>query len=303
MAAARTKRRATLPNAFGVFTSVPIVGGLVILSAIAELAAGRALARGSRLPSDSVLSRMVRVRLRQQRFQDSGHTWPVIIFPLNLPSSPQQFHRLSVWLPSRRAGFAALTLSCPCVLLPADSVRGPSGISVEPCDPKTFTSGAFVHLNNFGLRSNFRVFPVTSSLLARVLSAQFPGRMFSTVGLFFNVKAPVHSDANNDHRHPNLLLPASSFLDGQVWVEGKGTVPCPDTQIRRCGYLLPVHSGSQLLPSQRLHCTCNWRGARLLLVGFCIRDSSSLSQDHRLQLHNAGFRLPPTTCLTRLRRL
>ena len=183
-----------------------------------------------------------------------------------------------------------------CVLLPADSVRGPSGISVEPCDPKTFTSGAFVHLNNFGLRSNFRVFfffPVTSSLLARVLSAQFPGRMFSTVGLFFNVKAPVHSDANNDHRHPNLLLPASSFLDGQVWVEGKGTVPCPDTQVRRCGYLLPVHSGPQLLPSQRLHCTCDWQGARLLLVGFCIRDSSSLSQDHRLQLHDAGFRLPP----------
>ena len=192
-----------------------------------------------------------------------------------------------------RTGFVSFdTLMSMCVLLPADSVRGPSGISVEPRDPKTFTSGAFVHLNNFGLRSNFRVFPVTSSLLARVLSAQFPGRMFSTVGLFFNVKAPVHSDANNDHRHPNLLLPASSFLDGQVWVEGKGTVPCPDPQVRRCGYLLPVHSGPQLLPSQRLHCTCDWQGSRLLLVGFCIRDSSSLSQEHRLQLHDAGFRLP-----------
>ena len=171
-----------------------------------------------------------------------------------------------------RAGFVSFdSLMSMCVLLPADSVRGPSGISVEPCDPKTFTSGAFVHLHNFGLRSNFGFF--LSRLRSWLGSCQHNSRgaCFPLSGLFFNVKAPVHSDANNDHRHPNLLLPASSFLDGQVWVEGKGTVPCPDTQVRRCGYLLPVHSGPQLLPSQRLHCTCDWRGARLLLVGFCIR--------------------------------
>ncbi|CAE7247615.1 unnamed protein product, partial [Symbiodinium sp. CCMP2456] len=30
--------------------------------------------------------------------------------------------------------------------------------------------------------------------------------------------------------------------------------------VRRCGYLLPVHQGPQLLPSERLHATCDWRG-------------------------------------------
>ncbi|CAE7029174.1 unnamed protein product [Symbiodinium sp. CCMP2456] len=167
-----------------------------------------------------------------------------------------------------RAGFVSFdSLMSMSALLPADTVQGPSGKPVEPQDPKAFTSGAFVHLHDTGLRSNFRVFPMSTSLLARVLAAQFPGRMFSSVGLFFNLRAPVHSDANNDHRHPNLLLPASCFVDGQVWVEGKGSVPCPDPQVRRRGYLLPVHQGPQLLPSERLHATCDWRGT-IIVVNF-----------------------------------
>ncbi|CAE7858619.1 unnamed protein product, partial [Symbiodinium necroappetens] len=34
----------------------------------------------------------------------------------------------------------------------------------------------------------------------------------------------------------------------------------PVDTVRRCGYLLPVHQGPQLLPSERLHATCDWRG-------------------------------------------
>ncbi|CAE7426050.1 unnamed protein product [Symbiodinium sp. CCMP2456] len=43
--------------------------------------------------------------------------------------------------------------------------------------------------------------------------------------------------------------------------------------VQRCGYLLPVNQGPQLLPSERLHATCDWRGtstavdfARLVFV-------------------------------------
>ena len=133
---------------------------------------------------------------------------------------------------------------------------------------------------------------MSTSLLAHVLAAQFPGRMFSSVGLFFNCKAPLHRDGNNDHRHFNLLLPASSFANGQVWVEGRGTTPCPEPAVKRLGYLLPVSEGPQLR-SHKLHATCDWQGSRLLIVGFCIRDTDSLSDDHRQRLQEAGLRIPP----------
>ncbi|CAE7292334.1 unnamed protein product [Symbiodinium sp. CCMP2592] len=96
-------------------------------------------------------------------------------------------------------------------LLPADTAGAPSEESVDPTAPKSFTSGAYVHQAKAGLRSNFHAFPFSTMLLAAVLSASFGSRCFSSVGLFLNLKAPLHSDANNDHAHPNLILPASVF--------------------------------------------------------------------------------------------
>ncbi|CAE7717441.1 unnamed protein product [Symbiodinium sp. CCMP2592] len=138
-------------------------------------------------------------------------------------------------------------------LLPADTAGAPSEESVDPTAPKSFTSGAYVHQAKAGLRSNFHAFPFSTMLLAAVLSASFCSRCFSSVGLFLNLKAPLHNDANNDHAHPNLILPASVFHNGQIWVEGKGGCPCPDPGVPRLGYLLPVADGPQLLPSERLH--------------------------------------------------
>ncbi|CAE7743608.1 unnamed protein product [Symbiodinium sp. CCMP2592] len=177
-------------------------------------------------------------------------------------------------------------------LLPADTAGAPSEESVDPTAPKSFTSGAYVHQAKAGLRCNFHAFPFSTMLLAAVLSASFGFRCFSSVGLFLNLKAPLHNDANNDHAHPNLILPASVFHKGQIWVEGKGECPCPDPDVPRLGYLLPVADGPQLLPSERLHATCDWDGTRLLIVGFCIRDTGLLSEAHRVRLLDARFLLP-----------
>ncbi|CAE7229688.1 unnamed protein product [Symbiodinium sp. CCMP2592] len=176
--------------------------------------------------------------------------------------------------------------------LPADSVGAPSGQPVAPTDPKSFTSGAYVHHDKNGLRSNCFAFPFSTQLIARILSAEFPDACFSSVGLFFNLRAPLHSDRNNDHRHANLLLPASHFSDGQVWVEGRGQHPCPDLSAKRLGYLLDVASGPQRLPSERLHTTCPWTGDRLLVVGFCVRDTQRLCERDCHWLRDSGFPLP-----------
>ena len=119
----------------------------------------------------------------------AGYSFDAITFPFDTKALAE-VERLAA--DCLRAGFVSFdSLMSMSALLPADTVQGPSGKPVEPQDPKAFTSGAFVHLNDTGLRSNFRVFPMSTSLLARVLAAQFPGRMFSSVGLFFNLRAPV----------------------------------------------------------------------------------------------------------------
>ena len=94
--------------------------------------------------------------------------------------------------------------------LPADSVGVPSGQPVTTtAGPKSFTSGAYVHheQNWTSIQSLFFSFRDTTA--AHVLASEFPDACFSSVGLFFNLMAPVHSDRNNDHRHCNLLLPGS----------------------------------------------------------------------------------------------
>ncbi|CAE7260467.1 unnamed protein product [Symbiodinium sp. CCMP2592] len=192
-----------------------------------------------------------------------------------------------------RLGFASFAQLRELITrLPADSVGANSGQPVIPTDPKSFTSGAYVHHDKNGLRSNCFSFPFSTQLLARILEAEFPAVCFSSVGLFFNLKGPLHFDRNNDHRHVNLLLPASHFSDGQIWVEGRGSHPCPDPSAKRLGYLLDVASGPQLLPSERLHATCSWAGDRLLVVGFCVRDTQRLSDRDRHWLRDSGFPLP-----------
>ena len=149
-----------------------------------------------------------------------------------------------------------------------------------------------MHHDKTGLRSNLFSFPFATQLLAQLLASEFRDACFSSVGLFFNLRAPVHSDRNNDHRHCNLLLPGSHFSDGHVWVEGKGEHPCPDASAKRLGYLLDVAKGPQRLPSERLHATCAWTGDPLLVVGFCVRDTARLSPGDRQRLLDCGFHLP-----------
>ena len=173
------------------------------------------------------------------------------------------------------------------------SVLPPDNANPEPGDEaKTFTTGAYVYSNLAGLRSNVYKYPATTRLLATVLHHFFPSRVFTSAGLFRQLKAPPHVDTNNQPGCPNLLLPASQFDGGQVWVAGPGHHTLAVRGKLHTGTLLDVAQGPRELDAQCLHATCDWRGARLILVGFCIKNCASLHPDAATRLDRLSFPLP-----------
>ena len=60
------------------------------------------------------------------------------------------------------------------------------GVCVD--STKTWTSGVFHFSGEAGLRTNFTAYPRTTALLTALVRAVFPGCLFSSVGLFKNLK-------------------------------------------------------------------------------------------------------------------
>ena len=85
----------------------------------------------------------------------------------------------------------------------------------------SFTSGAYVHSDRTGLRRNTRIFPLSTELLARLISCSFPDRPFTSLALFRDLKQPPHRDSTNGP-FDNLLLACSGFSGGGLWVEFEG---------------------------------------------------------------------------------
>ncbi|CAE7761061.1 unnamed protein product [Symbiodinium sp. KB8] len=100
--------------------------------------------------------------------------------------------------------------------LPDETRIRESALEVE--GQRSFTTGAYVHQDNVGLRRNLRNHRWTSELLARVLAASFPGKPFSSLALFRDLKQPAHRDSTNGPWE-NLLLACTTFEGGGVWVQ------------------------------------------------------------------------------------
>ena len=181
-------------------------------------------------------------------------------------------------------------------VLPPDHELGSAG-----SESKTFTTGAYVYSCKAGLRSNVCKFPATTKLLASILSCLFPARHFTSAGLFRQLRAPPHVDTNNQPGCPNLLVPASDFENGAVWVEGPGDHEFFVNGQKRFGTLLDVANGPCELDAQRLHATCNWSGTRLILVGFCVANCATLEPGLAARLDALGFLLPDAQLRKKMR--
>ena len=86
---------------------------------------------------------------------------------------------------------------------------------------RSFTTGAYIHREEIGLRRNLRDFKWTSELLARLLASSFPGKPFTSLALFRDLKQPPHRDSTNGPEE-NLLLACTSFRS----LSGRGDYYC-----------------------------------------------------------------------------
>ena len=156
----------------------------------------------------------------------------------------------------------------------------------------SFTSGAYVHSDRTGLRRNTRIFPLTTELLARLISCSFPDRPFTSLALFRDLKQPPHRDSTNGP-YDNLLLACSGFSGGGLWVEFEGgSVQRLINGTWLSGNIIDWDRGQLSFDPHRWHCTEDWEGCRLVLAGYCIANDVQLCESDRDTLSDLFFELP-----------
>ena len=157
------------------------------------------------------------------------------------------------------------------------------GVCVD--STKTWTSGVFHFSGEAGLRTNFSAYPRTTALLTALVRAVFPGSLFSSVGLFKNLKTSPHRDINNTPGVPNLLVPCSDFLRGSVKVQPDDS---HDSEIS-----LDVCRRPAKLDASRIHFTEDWDGDRILLVAFHVKGSELMPRTDLQRCLDLGFVVVP----------
>ena len=106
-------------------------------------------------------------------------------------------------------------------MLPADrSLRWPQdGQEAGVTKPKRFTTGAYVRGPMLGTTIHARQFPWTTRALAGIIRTWDAHLKFTSATLSCNVRANPRRDSYNEHHSSNLMLPASEFQGGELFVE------------------------------------------------------------------------------------
>ncbi|CAE7235623.1 unnamed protein product [Symbiodinium sp. CCMP2592] len=84
---------------------------------------------------------------------------------------------------------------------------------------KSFQAGSFVHGPLNGVRSVTEQYPESVKAMCSYVRGLFPGLVFGTVGLFRDLAALPHKDANNESFTDNALAALSDFERGSLWME------------------------------------------------------------------------------------
>ena len=155
----------------------------------------------------------------------------------------------------------------------------------------SFITGAFIHGASAGVMCNTRQFPMVTSLVTSVLNSVAPGMWFSSAGISLNMRSGVHRGSNNDANIPNILVPASDFEHGELWIEdGTGDQLVSGYS----GRLIPVSRPYISFNPRVRHATNAWVGTRLIIVGYHVRNSELMSASDRQELCRMGLQVRAT---------
>ena len=174
-------------------------------------------------------------------------------------------------------------------LLPAETpARGR-----EASGSYSFSSGMFVHGGVVGLRRNSRAFPRSNEVVAKFAREHFPFHEYTSFAFMTNVKTPPHRDSHNCPNSLNLVVALSEFTGGAIWAaDEQGDIFENMQGTRIAGRDHALQSGAVRLPPREWHFTRNWKGQRVVLVLYCVRDYLKASPNDLKFLAGLGYRFP-----------
>ena len=108
-----------------------------------------------------------------------------------------------------------------------------------------------------------------------------------------NCRSLPHADVHNYLDEPSLLVALSDFRGGELWVQstdGDHELAVGGKNLK--GRLIDLQRGPAFFDAHRLHATMPWRGRRMVLVAFTVRNPEKLQEEHVRFLESVGFRPP-----------
>ena len=156
----------------------------------------------------------------------------------------------------------------------------------------SFGSGAWVHGNLVGLRTNTYTFPLSTSVFTRHVARHLPQHTFSSFVVLDNVCTLAHRDSHNEPSSKNAVFGLSDFTGGEVWVErAGGSTPYAAEGKTLLGDALSTQPGPAVFAARaELHATLPWSGRRVVLVAYTTSHLHKLSSEAQRFAAKLGFK-------------
>ena len=142
--------------------------------------------------------------------------------------------------------------------------------------------------------SNLKTFPWSSELLATFARVRAPAVKFSSLALFRNNLTVPHRDSHNCPQSTNQVFAVSNFSGGGVVIqdpEGEQVLQHAGCEYR--GRVIPfVNDMLRFAARDVVHWTEAWKGDRVVLVSYTIRNLRQLTSVDQHSLLQAKFALP-----------
>ena len=157
---------------------------------------------------------------------------------------------------------------------------------------KSFYSGMYRRGPLVGLRSSVAQFPEAVKVFTRLIAEVSPTHQFSSFVILEGSEMGIHRDAQNACL-PNLVIPLTRFEGGELAVaDPEGHVVSHGGQSFRAR-LCDLGRGPIAFNAQGLqHAVMPFKGRRLVLIAYCLKNVASLDRASCRALRTLGFRLP-----------
>ena len=158
---------------------------------------------------------------------------------------------------------------------------------------RAFSAGAFLHGGICGLLRSTRELQSSVQVLARFVGQLCPSLFFSTVSILENTDLPPHLDAQCPASASHFPFALSRVAGGRLWIlTSEGSAAAVVQGRERFGEFQDPWLSPILFDPRRRHKTEAWRGRRVVLCAYCVRDLHLLDPFDFQLLVDLGFRLP-----------